>query len=67
MALKLASVSGSELVNLDQIVRIKTHFGNVDNHTELVLSDGSKIWLPKAPDHYLKKWRYSLTWEGIGG
>ena len=65
--MKLASVSASQLVNLDQIVRIKTHFGKVDNHTELQMADGSKIWLPKPPDHYLERWRYSLEWEGIGG
>ena len=65
--MKLRSISATELVNLDQIVRIKEHFGKVDNHTELQMADGSKVWLPKAPEHYLKKWRYSMTFEGIGG
>ena len=64
--MKLRSLSATELVNLDQIVRIKEHFVG-DNATELQMADGSKVWLPKSPTHYLQKWRYSLTLEGIGG
>ena len=64
--MKLRSLSATELVNLDQIVRIKEHFGG-GNATELQMADGSKVWLPKSPTYYLKKWRYSLEFEGIGG
>ena len=64
--MKLRSLSATELVNLDQIVRIKEHFHG-DNATELQMADGSKVWLKESPTHYLQKWRYSVTFEGIGG
>ena len=65
--MKLRSLSATELVNLDQIVRIKEHFGNVKNHTELQMADGSKVWLPKGPLDYLRKWGWASDLEGIGG
>ena len=65
--MRLRTLSATETINLDQIVRIKAHFGHVDNHTELQMSDGSKVWLPKGPLDYMRKWGLAGNLEGIGG
>ena len=64
--MKLRSISATELVNLDQIVRIKEHFVG-DNATRLANGGRVEGMASEEPNSLPAEWRYSLELEGIGG